>query len=527
MTICPQKAKTVRNDVHKVKKFIEKKDKVYVSLAPSFISAFENNSDKFMYSALRKLGFIHVEETAAGAAMVSKQYEILIQDRKMKNIITSACPSITGLVQKHYPQLVPFLAPVVSPMIAHAKMMRETYGSRIKIVFIGPCLAKKDECNDFQNDYAVDAVLTFEELKVWMEEEGIYANGDYSEVIKTSKESIAKIYPVPGGVLRTLDTKLKKNYKCISVDGVDRCMTVLDSLKDEKTSGYFVEMNSCTGACLGGPCMAGSERGYLEAREKLFEYVRKGSGNEASPIGTYTRVDLGKKFFDRSRKTEEPSEAAIQGILNSIGKYTKDKELNCGACGYHSCREKAIAVFNGKAQMHMCLPYMRERAESISNMILKTAPNAIFALDNQLFIQEVNNSAEKLFSPDGSELKGKHIYEVLQCPDISTVLESGLSMIDRKYDYPKYGITVEQSIVYVPENNIVVVVIKDISNDEEERRRKHHISTENAELAQKVIEKQMRVVQEIASLLGETTAETKVVLTKLKKSILAETGDDE
>ncbi|NTV89758.1 MAG: 4Fe-4S dicluster domain-containing protein, partial [Clostridiales bacterium] len=456
LTACPQNAKTVRNDIAVVKKYISKKDKVYVSLAPSFISAFENNSDKLMYAALKKLGFTHVEETAVGASMVSRQYEQLLHDRKMKNIITTACPSSASLVQKYYPGLVGFLAPVVSPMIAHAKMLRETYGSRIKVVFIGPCLAKKDECNDFQNDFAVDAVLTFEDLEEWMQEEGIYINGEYSESVKASRDTIAKIYPVPGGILRTIDNKLKKNYKCISVDGVERCMNILDSMMDDDISGYFIEMNSCTGACMGGPCMKKRKGGYLEAREKLIDYVRKGSGAETSAIAGDTRVDLSKKFFDRSKKAKRPSDATIQGILNSIGKYTPDKELNCGACGYHTCRDKAVAVYNGKAQLHMCLPYMRERAESISNIIINITPNAIFALDSQLVVQELNTSAQTMFSADGSDLRGKNIYEVLQCPDISMVLESRQSIFDSKYEYGNYGMTVEQSIVYVPEQNIVV-----------------------------------------------------------------------
>ncbi len=527
LAACPQNAKTVRNDTGIVKKFINKKDKVYVSLAPSFISAFENNNEKLMYTALKKLGFTHVEETAVGAAMVSRQYELLMQEKKMKNIITTACPSTANLVQKYYPGLVGYLAPVVSPMIAHAKMLRETYGSRIKVVFIGPCVSKKDECNDFQNDFAVDAVLTFEELEEWMESEGIYINGAFTEAVKTSKDTIARIYPVPGGILKTIDIKYKKNYKCISVDGVDRCMKILESLKNDDISGYFIEMNSCTGACLGGPSIKPCKGGYLEAREKLIEYVRKSPASDVSPISMDTRVDLGKKFFDRSKKAPIPSDASLQGILNSIGKYTPDKELNCGACGYHTCRDKAIAVYNGKAQLHMCLPYMRERAESISNLILNITPSAIFALDNQLTIQESNTAAQKMFSLDGKDLRNKNIYEVLQCPDISLVMENGQSIYDSKYDYEKYGMTVEQSIVYVPEQNIVVLVIKDISREEEARKQKHLASTENAELAQRVIEKQMRVVQEIASLLGETTAETKVVLTKLKKSILAETGEGE
>jgi iron only hydrogenase large subunit-like protein len=162
LTACPQNAKVVKSEVDTVKAFIRKKEKVYVSLAPSFVSVYGNEDERWLFAALKKLGFTYIEETAVGAVQVSKQYDRLISERKMKNIITTCCPSITLLVQKYYPELVDQLAPVVSPMIAHAKMLRETYGSRIRVVFIGPCLSKKDECNDLQNSGAVDAIMTFD-----------------------------------------------------------------------------------------------------------------------------------------------------------------------------------------------------------------------------------------------------------------------------------------------------------------------------------------------------------------------------
>jgi iron only hydrogenase large subunit-like protein len=324
---CPQNAKTVKSDIEIVKGYINKKEKVYVSLAPSFISAYESNDGKSLFSALKKLGFTHVEETAIGAMAVSRQYEKLMSEKKMKNIITTACPSINFLIEKYYPELIDQMAPVVSPMIAHAKMLRETYGQRIRIVFIGPCLSKKDECNDMQNDGVVDAVLTFEELSSWMNAEGIYINDEFSDEIKASKDMSARIYPVPGGILKTIDNKFKANYKCISIDGVDRCMKILDSMKNGEIENYFIEMNSCQGGCIGGPCMNEVKGGFLIARERLIEYVRKGSGSFNLLTDMGSKIDFRKKFINRTKKYVMPSEATIQGILNSIGKFTKDKEL--------------------------------------------------------------------------------------------------------------------------------------------------------------------------------------------------------
>lgn len=527
LAVCPQNAKSVRSDIDSVKGFINKKEKVYASIAPSFIAAFPGANERSIFAALKRLGFAHVEETAVGAVQVSKQYEKLLDNKTMKNIITTACPSIVLLVEKHYPELIDLLAPVVSPMIAHAKMLRKTYGPRIRVVFIGPCISKKEECKDSQNAGAVDAVISFEELKEWIESEGISMQDDFSEEIKASKEKQTRIYPIPGGILRTIDNSYKKYYRCISIDGVDQCISTLDAIKNDGLEGYFIEMNSCSGGCIGGPGMRHLKGGLLAAREKLIDFVKRAPGTDMLITKVEDKINFSKKFFDRSHKLRIPTEAVMQEILNSIGKYTKDKELNCSACGYPTCRDKAVAVYNNKAQLQMCLPYMRERAESISNLIINTTPNAIFALDRELKIQEINMCAQRMFSLNKKDMVGKSIDEVLDCEDFVMVLEKNGDIFDKKHYYSKYDMTVEQSIIYVSDQNIVIAIIKDISDEERKRQRMYEIRSENVEIAQNVIEKQMRVAQEIASLLGETTAETKVALTKLKKSIIAEMSEVE
>lgn len=528
LTSCPQNAKSVNSDIEKVKKFIAKREKVYVSLAPSFIAAFEQD-EKWIYCALKKLGFTHIEGTANGAYQVSRQYETLLQKKEMKNFITSCCSSIILLIEKYYPQLLDQLAPVVSPMIAHAKMLRETYGQRIRVVFIGPCISKKDECNDLQNENQIDAVLTFDDLDKWLEEEGIYESNPVSDELLRNFDNTARIYPVPGGILKTIDKKYKKDYRTLSVDGVERCMDVLKSISEGNISNYLIEMSSCSGGCIGGPYMKHVPGGILTARERLLNYVKKtgsiGDNEIRKSIMSQTKIDFSKEFIDRTKKVEVPSEVVIQGILNSIGKFSKDKELNCGACGYPSCRDKAIAVFHGKAQVHMCLPYMRERAESISNIIINYTPYAIFALDRNLNINELNKSAKAMFKLFDQDMEGKNILGILRCEDFEKVLETEENIYDEKYIYEEYGMVVKQSIINVSKHNTLIVIINDITEEENQRQKIFESRSQNIDIAQKVMEKQMRVAQEIASLLGETTAETKVALTKLKKSIMSEMGD--
>lgn len=525
LQVCPQNAKSVKDDVNKVKEFINKNQKVYASIAPSFAPAFNINDGKNKFGILKKLGFTHIEETAIGAARVTHEYEKIMLKNEMTNIISSACPVVVSLIEKYYPELIDQVAPVVSPMIAHAKMMRTIYGSRIKVVFIGPCIAKKEEYKDSQNNEQIDAVITFEELEKWVANEGLSFENEYEMGLDSIYNNNARFYPAPGGIIKTIDKSKKYNYKFVKFDGIDRCIEILNEIKSGKIKGYFIEMNSCVGGCLGGPCMNSTSPGFLELKDKLLNYVNEAPKNKLPGLETDLRINVQKKFMDKSLNEKVPPESTIREILNQIGKYSKKNELNCGACGYSNCREKAIAVYNKKADLHMCLPYMREKAESISNIIINSAPNGIFALNEDLTIQEVNLSARNIFNFKDEEIVGKKIYDVLKCNDFQIVLATGESVFNQKYNYKEYDVIIEQTILYIKEHQRIIVFMKDITSEEKKQQQMYNVKCETIEIAQKVIDKQMRVAQEIASLLGETTAETKVALTKLKKSIQSEIGD--
>jgi iron only hydrogenase large subunit-like protein len=523
---CPQNAKTVVDDAAMVKSLIGRSEKVFASIAPSFAAVFNVEDAGIIYSALKKLGFSHAEETAAGAVYVSEAYDSLIKEKKMKNIISSACPVIVSLVEKYYPDLLDELAPVVSPMIAHARMMRKKYGAGIKVVFIGPCLAKKEEYRDFQNDNLIDAVITFEELRKWMDRDGVSLGEVENYEAPGIKDSKARFYPISGGILGTLGTANGGKYRYISIDGLDRCMEALESIRHGKVQGYFIEMNSCPGGCINGPCTGASSECFLESRDRIFNYAAKCTEKGPSRSMQCSGIDLSKRFYDRSKPYNMPDETAIREILKKIGKFSKEDELNCGACGYSSCREKAIAVYNNKAELRMCLPYMRERAESISNIIFNTTPNAIFALNHELRISEINTAAREMFNIPEHSLSGRSMLDMFDCQDFELVRDTGKDIINRKHTYERLGITVEQSIIYAGDYEAIIVIMKNITNEEKHKQQMYKVRSDTVETAQKVIEKQMRVAQEIASLLGETTAETKVALTKLKNSVLYDTGEE-
>lgn len=512
ITCCPQGTKYARNDVEPVKQLIAADRKVAVSLAPSWRAYYEEVSLEQMSAALKRLGFSIVEETAIGAAQVSLEYDALLESGQMKNVIFTACSSVVMLIERHYPALIKHLAPVSSPMMAHARLMRECYGD-IKVVFIGPCYSKKNEVSDPLAGGMVNFALTFEELDAWMQGENVSFR-EADDAVQGVKDTISRRYPVACGILETLRSE-DKNYRRIAVDGIDACMELFDAMERDEVSGLAVEANICRGSCIGGPVMRRKNKHLFEAEQYI-------TGKKLSEDENYARTADSvfphpRVFTNRSVRTEMPTEEQIRAILQQTGKNTPEQELNCGGCGYNSCREKAIAVFQGKADINMCLPFFRERAESISNTILANSPNAIFAVDSDWFVQDMNPTAERMFGIKRQDYLGMPISEYIA----DAIFEEA-----RKAERPIVtkaqlgdSLIVEETVIYIKKHQIYVAFIKDITADELSELELSKIREHTIEIAQNVIDKQMRVAQEIASLLGETTAETKVALTNLKKSM--------
>lgn len=514
--VCPQNAKQINSDLPSVKREIKSGAKLYVSLAPSYVSAFPRVSFASMSAALKKLGFFHVEETAIGATEVSRAYAGLMAEHKMRNIITTCCPSVNMLVEKYYPDLLDCLAPVASPSTVHARMMRDTYGQDIKVVFVGPCISKKTEVKP-EGPY--DAVLMYDELKNWMVEEGIQPAGE-DPAPEEMHSTVSRLYPAPGGILQTIPPEQRSDYKAVAIDGLERCMEVLDSLRDPQVSGYFLEMSSCPGSCVEGPSLRREKRTpLLLSKDLLLENA--GKKTATPPPATERRpVDVSAQY-DRTRVREKiPDEATIREILAKIGKVTPEQMLNCGACGYPSCRDKAIAVYQGKADLQMCLPYMREKAESMSNLIMDNTPNAIFLLDKELNILEYNPAAYDLFDMGDLDYVGLPIDMLINTEDSATIGDMRETNATDTLCRSKNGkLALIQSVVTIS-NGDVLVICKDVTEEEENLREMDALRQETLETTQKVIDKQMRVAQEIASLLGETTGESKAALVRLKKSIM-------
>ena len=509
--VCPQNAKQIVDETEKVKVFIQSGDPVFVSIAPSFIANYDGAGIESMRKALKKMGFFDVEETAIGATIVKNEYERMLEEEDRDVVISSCCHSINLLIQKHFPTCIEYLADVVSPMQAHCMDIKRRHPDA-KTVFVGPCVAKKDEADHYKG--IVDAVLTFEELTQWMKEENIELESEMDQ----NDYSRARFFPTTGGVLKTMTENSKYTY--VAIDGVETCMSVLRDIEKGKIHNCFIEMSSCTGSCVGGPVI---EKYHHDSNIKDYIEVASYAGTKDFEVTQPSSSELKKFIKFIEQRLPMPSELEINSALRQMGKFKPAHELNCGSCGYNTCREKAIAICQGKAEISMCLPFLKDKAESFSDTIVKNTPNGLIVLNENLEVQQINEAARKIMNiRSASDVLGDQVIRILDPTAFMNVISTGRDVKDQRVYLAEYKRYVEQTIVYDKESHLLVGIMRDVTDEEYERERKENISRKTIEVADKVVDKQMRIVQEIASLLGETAAETKIALAKLKESITDE-----
>ncbi len=472
MVVCPQNAKEVRNDVLTIKNLIRDGKQVIASIAPSYISNYNVTQFSQFANVIRKLGFSDAFETAEGAYIVKSEYENLINNHWKNVIISSCCPTVVKLVQKHYPEALKYLAPVISPVQAHSKLLKSNMKDVI-VVFIGPCISKKEECGSGE-EYN-DITITFEELDIWINEEGLKIEDN----INMDKNTyISRLFPITGGILNTMNKSSEYSY--IAIDGLDNCIETLKEIINNK-------LDNCD-----------------------LKYS----------------IDTSRRITDEQVVVQSPSDREISSILRKMGKNSIEDELNCGTCGYSTCREKAIAVILGKAEISMCLPYMKEKAESFSDKIISVTPNAIITVDTNLKVQQINKSACDIFEIQNSrDIIGFSVSRILDEFDFIKVISKEENVANENVYLPEYGKFVKQNFIYDKNSGIVICIMKDITKLKLKREELIKEKTLRAEITDKIVEKHMCIVHEIASLLGETAAETKVALTDLKEAILMEEED--
>ncbi|MGM0414943.1 MAG: [Fe-Fe] hydrogenase large subunit C-terminal domain-containing protein [Bacillota bacterium] len=515
INVCPQGAPLPQDQTEIIKSLLAGSSQTALSLAPSFYANYPDKSPEELAGALRQAGFDIIAETAQGAEILSP---ILNQEISGSNqpVISSSCPGVVNLIEKHYPELIPNLSSLLSPALIHALHLKEKYGQEIKVIFAGPCLAKIDEALNGSSN--IDYILTFQQLDKLLNESNSFTGQACQLDEYSSGRAVA--YPVEKGAVKATGFN-SNNGQALYGSGIDECVAILQDLKANSLDARFIELLICQGGCINGPFIS-KDNSIARRKQVIKNIYKKRARNDTKLEHNFKSNQLSRNYTNKKVKYPEPAESEIQEILKSIGKYSEKDETNCGGCGYDSCRDKAIAIYQGLAEAEMCIPYMKKKAESLSNIIFQSSHNAIIVVNPKMIVQEFNPVAEKLFNHRDRTATGRSLYRYLDPELFQKAWQEKRKIRKKEVAYEKYDLVTEQNIFPIEEHEVIVGIFADITEKKKRQQEVKEMKQLAAEKAEDVVHKQMKIVQQIASLLGETTVETKSALYDLTRLIQEE-----
>lgn len=515
VSVCPQHAKEDISDVAQIQELIASGQQVVVSVDSSYIAYFDTPGFQGIAEPLKKLGFAAAHETAEGAYLVKKELEKLAAQPGDAPIITSGCPTIVLYVEKHLPEALPYLAPVLSPMQAHAVLLRKRYPGAT-IVYISPCISKKEETTRFES-VGADYDITFTELENWMNEAGVAVNPN----VPADEPMLSRGYTITNGVLHSMSLDSGRDY--LFLDGLDDSIQTLKSVVNGELRNCFIEMSACHGNCVGGLAFRQKHTNLLESRRRV---IKSAGGKKNFDI--QEPVDMRRVLIDKKHPTDLPPESVINGILRKMGKFSPADELNCGLCGYRTCRDKAIAVYEGRAEISMCMPYMKERAETYSEKIINVSPEGIVTVGKKLKVKQINKAACKIFGiKDPADIIGYPVSRIMDEYDFVKMISQEETQVTDEVFLADYNVYLERIFICDPERTLFTCIMRDVTKARQHRNKIQKTKIHAADLADDIIANQLRIVHEIASLLGETAAETKVAVHDLKEAIMLDEDSDD
>ncbi len=522
--VCPAQAKTVRDDLGIVKVLLAKKKQVVASIAPSHAVAFPYGKN-VVSAAIRRLGFSAVSETALGAHIVSENIAHWLRssykNKTLPNlVISTACTAIVMLIRKHYPHLVPYLSQICSPVAAHSRYIKQKYGSDTGIVFFGPCPAKKAEIGEVGCE--LDAVLSFADLDKWLIDQSI----DIGELRPAKNEAAEKLpgfggalYPIEGGMIesiRSIDPL--EPIEMLTVSGIDSVNALLTDLDPKNLAKpVFLELLSCKSGCINGICMPQAGQ-LLSKRTKIQVYAESLNDFSAASVSP----DVFAKFTPLPFDDKEFGAEQLRFALERIGKHNHQDELNCGGCGYVSCRQFAQAMLQHRAEPAMCVSYMRSLALKKANALMQSMPAGVVLVDRELRIIECNLRFVQIAIPELVEhfkesqtLSDMNLSKLAPfCKYFSAVLATGQSIPEKQIKTRDRIISL--SVFPIEPARLAGGIIQDITQP---AVRKERIINQ----AREVSRRQLTMVQQIASLLGENAADSETLLSEIIASFSAGT----
>ena len=513
--VCPAHAKKIRPDLARARMLLGSGKRVYASLAPSFVSYFKNPPPGALAASIKKLGFAGVSETALGAQAVSAETGAFLAKAEPGVYISSACPAVVDFVKKYAPAYAPNVTSVLSPLLSHTKILRREFGDDIGVVFFGPCVAKKNESDRHQE--LLDLALTFADLEEWLASENIdparIPASDYQPMVPESA-SEGKIYAVEGGMNDTLrDPAGDVRYLAVSgLVNLGRMLRDDPEAAKSRSCKIFIECLACAGGCVNGPVMPKQQGGTLSS---VIQVARDYDGSTS--LNRPTDLPIRETVTAEPQLEPEVDEAAIKNALASVGKFTPADELNCGGCGYFSCRDFAKALIANKAEVEMCVSHLRQLAQKKSNALIRYIPAGVVIVDRHLKIVECNRHFAELFDEDTvlaydscGSLAGAELSAFADFSDLmAAALLSGGEV--QRHNQVCGDKILNISIFTISPHQCVGAIIQDVTSIELHRE-------QVSEKARAVIRKNIITVQKIARNLGEHMAETEILLREVAGS---------
>lgn len=507
---CPQGAKVYRNDSQRAERLFQPGVTVAASIAPSFAAAFPEFQWRRLPSALRQLGFSYVGETAIGAYHVAAQTAAYVKAHPTDVHICTACPAVVRYVERYKPDMASALVPVVSPMIAHARHIHEQFSGEVAVVFIGPCVAKKAEIERVEYAHLVDCVLTFTELTEWIERRGIDLSACEESGFDEMPAGDSRLFPIEGGSVRTSGwTTDVLAGNVISVSGFEELNTALEGITLPGTP-KIIEPLFCVHGCTNGPSMP-ADRNILARRADILCYAAENPGVAPEAISYAGYV---APRFQPSPEERSISEAQIRRVLEITGKSREEDQLNCGACGYPSCRQKAVAVIRGMAEPEMCVPYMKRLAEQRVDRIIETSPSGIVVLDEHLHILHMNPAFRSFFSCSEA-INGQPIATIMDPEPFVRVASGQETKIEAYVEHERYKLSCHQIIYAMTAEHQYVGIFTNISTNRESQHQLDELREKTILQARELLEHQIHMAENLAKYLGESTAKGEDLVEKL------------
>ncbi len=511
---CPQGAKSYRNDVDRACRLLASGRPVAVSVAPSFASVFRGWERSRLPSGLRKLGFSYVAETAIGAFHVAQKTVEILSAQSDHPYIGTACPAIVNYVERYHGRLVRCLTPVCSPMVAHARLIKEKLGPDSLVVFIGPCVAKKTEAERPENAGVVDCVLTFVELFEWMQRENIQLAACEESSFDEQPQGDARFFPLVGGAVRTahLSTDLMAR-DVLETHGFLETQEALEGLSSSGPS-RLIEALFCPMGCINGPAIPGN-RNLYDRRLDVLTFAADNKGRDENE--TAPRPPLNAAYASHAvESNEDITEDQIRHVLEQTGKSKPEDQFNCGACGYSSCREKAIAVIRGMAEPEMCIPYLRRLAEQRTDRIIETSPNGIVILDDKLNIVSMNPTFRRMFMCSEA-MCGKRISYLMDPEPFERLASSDEDLIEIVVKHDKYDLVCHEKLYPLRDERQYVGIFANITKSQADKEKLDRLRVETMRQAKDLLDHQVSMAQKIAVFLGESTSRGEELVDKLLK----------